>query len=188
MKETFRQSMAWLHTWMGLLVGWLLYFMFVTGTAGYLDTEIDRWMRPELPVAAYPLPARDVVRTARTFLEAQAPAARRWTIAVPVDRNEPYLRVTWRSVSGGPGASGAAYLDPASGAVLATRDTGGGQALYRMHWALHYLPLIAAEAIVGAATLFMLVGLVTGVVVHRRIFADFFTFRPGKGQRSWLDA
>ena len=31
--------------------------------------------------------------------------------------------------------------------------------------------------------------LVTGVVTHRRIFKDFFTFRPGKGgQRAWLDA
>lgn len=39
--------MAPLHTWVGVLFGWLLYFMFVTGTAGYLDTEIDRWMRPE---------------------------------------------------------------------------------------------------------------------------------------------
>lgn len=33
----------------------------------------------------------------------------------------------------------------------------------------------------------MLVGLATGLVVHRRIFRDFFTFRPNKGQRSWLD-
>ena len=46
MKDRFRQSMAWLHTWLGLLFGWVLYFIFVTGTAGYLDTEIDRWMRP----------------------------------------------------------------------------------------------------------------------------------------------
>ena len=52
MKETFRASMAWLHTWAGLLLGWVLYFMFVTGTAGYLDTEIDRWMQPELPLVA----------------------------------------------------------------------------------------------------------------------------------------
>jgi uncharacterized iron-regulated membrane protein len=34
----------------------------------------------------------------------------------------------------------------------------------------------------------MMVALVSGVIVHRRIFQDFFTFRPGKGQRSWLDA
>jgi len=35
--------------------------------------------------------------------------------------------------------------------------------------------------------MFMLVALITGVIIHRRIFKDFFTFRPGKKQRSWLD-
>nr|WP_301273807.1 PepSY-associated TM helix domain-containing protein [Acetobacter cerevisiae] len=30
--------------------------------------------------------------------------------------------------------------------------------------------------------------MLTGIVAHRRIFLDFFTFRPKKGQRSWLDA
>ena len=32
MKEGFRQSMAWLHTWSGLLFGWLLFAIFLTGT------------------------------------------------------------------------------------------------------------------------------------------------------------
>lgn len=34
----------------------------------------------------------------------------------------------------------------------------------------------------------MLLAVITGVVTHKKIFTDFFTFRPGKGQRSWLDA
>jgi uncharacterized iron-regulated membrane protein len=34
----------------------------------------------------------------------------------------------------------------------------------------------------------MLVAILSGIVTHKRIFKDFFTFRPGKGQRSWLDA
>ena len=36
--------------------------------------------------------------------------------------------------------------------------------------------------------MFMLVAILSGIVTHKRIFKDFFTFRPGKGQRSWLDA
>lgn len=28
----FRQANAWLHTWTGLLLGWLLYAVFLTGT------------------------------------------------------------------------------------------------------------------------------------------------------------
>ena len=42
--------------------------------------------------------------------------------------------------------------------------------------------------LVGWISMCMLVALISGVVVHKRIFKDFFTFRPGKGQRSWLDA
>ncbi|KAG0751260.1 hypothetical protein G6F24_014486 [Rhizopus arrhizus] len=49
MKNGFRQSMAWLHTWTGLLVGWLLLLIFMAGTASYYREEISRWMRPELP-------------------------------------------------------------------------------------------------------------------------------------------
>jgi len=189
MKEQFRQSMAWLHTWLGLLFGWLLYFMFVTGTAGYLDTEIDRWMRPELPVARYPLPQDIAIGQAQGYLEAHAAHARRWTITLPVDRNEPYLRVSWQAPrTAAPAASGNAYLDPVSGRQIQTRDTAGGQTLYQMHWRLHYLPDVTSQWIVSVATLVLLIALVTGIVVHRRIFADFFTFRPGKGQRSWLDA
>jgi len=50
-EHVFSCTMSTLHTWTGLLLGWVLYFMFVTGTLGYLDTEIDRWMKPELPKA-----------------------------------------------------------------------------------------------------------------------------------------
>ena len=32
MKEGFRQAMAWLHTWAGLIFGWLLFAIFLTGT------------------------------------------------------------------------------------------------------------------------------------------------------------
>lgn len=175
--------MAWLHTWLGLLTGWVLYFMFVTGTAGYLDTEIDRWMRPELPATRLPVPQEPALAQARAFLETHAADARRWTITLPIDRNEPHLQVSWRGA-----APGTAYLDPGTGQRLAVRETGGGQLLYQMHWRLHYLAGGTAEWIVGIATLALLVALVTGTVAHRRLFADFFTFRPGKGQRSWLDA
>ncbi len=187
----FRQAMAWLHTWSGLILGWLLFFIFLTGTAGYFDTEIDRWMQPELPRAQ---PRADTAATAAVLLQrlrSEAPAAERWLLLLPVDRNQPYPGIAWRgaaAATGASAASGSARVDGSSGKTLAARDTGGGQALYRMHWRLHYLSRAQADVIVGVATLFMLVALITGVIIHKKIFKDFFTFRPGKGQRSWLDA
>lgn len=43
--------------------------------------------------------------------------------------------------------------------------------------------------IVGACAMVLLIALISGIVTHRRIFADFFTFRPDRSrQRAWLDA
>lgn len=190
MKGAFRQSMGWLHTWAGLVVGWVLFFMFLTGTAGYFDTEIDMWMQPERPLVQDHMTAGAAAARARAYLETAAPDAERWFINVPSYRH-PELRLFWRTQpgpDGKPGRTGRARLDPETGEPIAYRDTGGGQLLYHMHWRLHYMPVRVAEWIVGVCTMFMLIGIITGVIIHKRIFRDFFTLRFGKGQRSWLDA
>ncbi len=185
MKQTFRQSMAWLHTWAGLVLGWVLYLMFVTGTAGYLDTEIDRWMKPEAPPAAANVNALEAAQVGAIWLQTQAPVARRWFIALPSDRNNPYLRTFWEDADGNTGNDN---LDIATGRPFDTRETGGGQLLYQMHWRLHYLPETFTNWFISVATMFMFVAMVTGIIIHKNIFKDFFTFRPRKGQRSWMDA
>ena len=68
MKNGFRQSMAWLHTWTGLLVGWVLLLIFMAGTASYYREEISRWMRPELPRNA--VDADQAAANALAFLRA----------------------------------------------------------------------------------------------------------------------
>lgn len=44
MKNNFRQSMAWLHTGSGLVVGWFLFLIFMGGTASYFRQEITQYM------------------------------------------------------------------------------------------------------------------------------------------------
>ncbi|MEM8937553.1 MAG: PepSY-associated TM helix domain-containing protein, partial [Pseudomonadota bacterium] len=86
--------------------------------------------------------------------------------------------------------SGNVIFNPVTGAAVSTeevRATGGGDLLYRMHYVLHYMPRAMGEYIVVICTLLMFAGLVTGIIIHKKIFKDFFTFRPAKGQRSWLD-
>src|SRR3546814_12943346 len=50
------------------------------------------------------------------------------------------------------------------------------------------MPVVWGRWLAGVAAMFMLVAIVSGVITHKKIFVDFFTFRWGKGQRSWLDA
>ncbi len=182
MNGTFRQSMNWLHTWSGLLVGSLLYFMFITGSLGYFDTEIDRWMQPEI-VLSGEAEASEMVLLAEKYVTQQVANVESWRVALPVGR-EPLLTVSWQDTQG---ASGETILNPHTGLPVAVRKTGGGQLLYMMHWQLHYLPNQVARWLTSIAAMFMLIALITGIVVHKKIFKDFFTFRPNKKQRSWLD-
>lgn len=202
MKEGFRQCTAWLHTWSGLIVGWVLFFVFVTGTVGYFQAEITRWMQPELPLSAKPETNTDsvqAVQVALNRLEQVAPAAARWTITLPHEsfnqRSWQDLRIAWEEMpqsGNGAGSAGSEQLSASTGEVLPAgpqpRATAGGRTLYRMHYELRYIPYEWAIRIVGACTMLMLLAIVTGVITHKKIFKDFFTFRPGKGQRSWLDA
>src|SRR5690606_31855530 len=110
MKEGFRQCMAWLHTWTGLVAGWVLFFVFVTGTAGYFNYEIDRWMRPELPLASAsdpaPLNTRQAIERAQAYLQANYPEAEFWNIGLPVERTQPQFSVFAREARKADGSAG----------------------------------------------------------------------------------
>jgi len=178
-----RQAMAGLHTWTGLMFGWLLYAMFLTGAASYFREEISQWMRPELPVLTQAPVAADSAARAVATLQVLAPGATQWVIDLAGARTN-VVAASWRIGE----IDGHAVLDPLTGQALAARTTDGGEFFYYFHFSLHYLPRVAARWLVGLATMFMLVALVSGVITHKKIFANFFTFRRGKGQRSWLDA
>ena len=196
MKEGFRQSMAWLHTWSGLLVCWILLLVFCAGTASYYRAEITLWMQPELHAAASNrVSTEQAAATAQSAMQERAAGATRWFITLPGERN-PALQLGWNKPSkpgekkkGRRGNFHSEKADPSTGEVLSKpRETRGGEFLYRLHFDLHYMSALWARWIVGFCAMFMLVSIISGIVTHKRIFKDLFTFRPKKGQRSWLDA
>ncbi|SEN17075.1 Uncharacterized iron-regulated membrane protein [Luteibacter sp. UNCMF331Sha3.1] len=185
MKEGLRQSMAWLHTWVGLLFGWLLFAVFVTGTTAYFQDEITRWMQPEI-AGERNLDAS--AEGALAYMKTHAQGAESWTIQLPNERSVAAMGYwkekgetfrQWRDH---------AFMVDGQGRKVDARDTTGGWLLYRLHFDLHYVPVLWGRWAVGLAAMFMLVAIVSGVITHKKIFADFFTMRFGKGQRSWLDA
>ncbi|GEP05185.1 PepSY-associated TM helix domain-containing protein [Methylobacterium oxalidis] len=187
MHKGFRQSMAWLHTWSGLVVGWVLFAVFVTGTASYYRPEITRWMQPELHSreAFGPDALAAAVERGVAYMHVHADGARAWFITPPRP-DKPVVELFWRRGAGQ--APGHVLLDPETGAPAAVRDTRGGDFLYQFHFELN-LPPLWGRWIVGICTMILLVSLVSGIITHRRIFADFFTFRRNRShQRGWLDA
>ncbi|MDH7638335.1 PepSY-associated TM helix domain-containing protein [Sphingomonas sp. MAHUQ-71] len=183
MKNGLRQSMSTVHTWSGLLLGWLLYVMFLCGTVAYFQEEVTRWMQPEVAPAHS---QAEAVAGAQAWLTRHAGDALSWYIAPP-GRRGAVTQVYWQPADPASGGRTSATLD-GQGREVVARATSGGYFLYRLHFDLHYLPVIWARIIVGIAAMFMLVAILSGIITHKKIFADFFMLRFGKGQRSWLDA
>ncbi|WP_182286796.1 PepSY-associated TM helix domain-containing protein [Comamonas testosteroni] len=184
-----RQTMSWLHTWCGLVCGWLLCAIFLTGSISVFREPITLWMQggPLEGSGQQPLSLDErllALRLAEQHLSKTAPDASIWRIGLPLRTGEG-VKVFAHTQDGDLQAS----LHAQTGEALpepATRETEGGRHFMSFHYSLQ--GGIAGFWVVGLVSMCMMVALVSGVIVHRRIFQDFFTFRPGKGQRSWLDA
>ena len=187
-----RQTMSDLHTWAGLLCGWFLYAMFLTGTVSYFKDEISQWMRPEMPHRSVVPDAAEAAQRIAGKLQELAPNAPQWSMRLPDERYttmDSFWRLPRGQTAGPNGRSfGSANFDPLTGDKVASRETVGGEFFYRFHFQFHYMPVLWGRWLAGFCAMFMLVAIVSGVITHKKIFTDFFTFRWGKGQRSWLDA
>ncbi|SAL79089.1 membrane protein [Caballeronia peredens] len=184
-----RQTMSDLHIWAGLLAGWILYAMFLTGTVSYFKDEISQWMRPEQPQQRVVADPALVAQRVAATLGAIAAGSPQWSFDLPSERSS-VIGSFWRT----PGAANGkrtfeeASFDPATGKRTSARGTLGGEFFYRFHFQFYYMPVLWGRWLAGLCAMFMLVAIVSGVITHKKIFTDFFTFRWGKGQRSWLDA
>ena len=196
MKETFFRTLSWLHTWAGLLVCWVLLLIFFAGSLSYFRHEISLWAEPELHRGTFQdYQANQLISQldkGQHYIESHSPAeTQRWLINFPTQRS-PMLSFAWqlppeKGQRRGKIEQHTALAD-GSGVITDVRDSRRGDFFYRLHFDLHYMPAITARYIVGVCTMFMLIALISGIVIHKRIFKDLFSFRQNKGARSWLDA
>lgn len=181
MHKGIRQSMAWLHSWTGLIFGWLVFAIFLMGSLSYYRHEINLWMQPVL--AQYEVKQDIAIKTAYQYLQENAPDAKSWylTVATP---ESPVNTMYWEKADG---SYGNATLDANTGKELQLSATLGGDFFYRFHYQLFGIPIIVGRLVVCLAAFIMLIALVSGIITHKKIFTDFFTLRTFKSQRSWLD-
>ncbi|WP_243453606.1 PepSY-associated TM helix domain-containing protein, partial [Polymorphobacter multimanifer] len=81
------------------------------------------------------------------------------------------------------------HVDPATGALLDDPGSLGGTGFFfPFHFSLHLRAFDLGYWLVGIAAMAMLVLSVSGVIIHKKLFADFFTLRiVRKPQRTTLD-
>ena len=176
--------MTWLHTWAGVALGSLLFAIFWMGSLCVFDREIDRWMMPGTRLA--PSTQRiSVDRVAAAATLVLPPAASQWRADLPTER-VPVLRLSYQDSAGN---AAVRQLDPARYELIPDQETEGATGfIFPFHYGLHLKWLELGKWLAGLAGMAMLVLLVSGVVIHKKIFSQFFTFRPKKRlPRSSLD-
>jgi uncharacterized iron-regulated membrane protein len=182
MFQTLRQSMTWLHTWAGVVLGGLLFVIFFMGTLSVFDREIDRWMMPSTRLAA---PTGTVSLDAiRPQIDKLVGGTGDYAVFLP-DERTPFLLVSFRSKQG----SRSIAIDPATGELLPEAQTlGASRFFYPLHYSLLIRFMNIGPWIVGVAAMAMMALLVTGIIIHSGILTNFFTFRPRERlHRSSLD-
>lgn len=211
MFQNFRQAMAWLHTWFGLVLGFVLMAAFFFGALSVFDREIDRWALPATRFEPQPMPSFErVLRPAFERLQPDPALVEAMRPRVDGPMPERFDRIAYWSaytthrdpvlaiyagweVPGAKNPDEQLYalgtIDPRDGSAL--RDDQlkiGSGFFYPMHYSLTVDWKNLGFWIVGLAAMAMLAALVSGVVMHRRLFRELFTFRPDRARlRSVLD-
>lgn len=211
MFSSFRLSMTWLHTWFGLVLGYVLMIVFFFGALSVFDREIDRWAIPQTRFEPQPMPSFDKLLAPifrQITPEEEELEAARGRVGGPLPATLPLMNWSAYTTHRDPVLSlfaefavthnpndpddhvhGHLTIDPRDGRVLPHDQLKiGSEFFYPMHYSLHLHWKDLGYWIVGLAALVMLAALVSGVVMHRKIFRELFTFRPNKHtQRSVLD-
>lgn len=176
--------MNWLHTWMGVALAGILFIIFWMGTLTVFHLEIDKWMMPEIrSVVEVDGPLDPIVMSRIGELQIEPTTS---VAVIPAHERMPLI--IFRRYGDSVGFE-EVFLHPETGEVVERTDTlGASEFFYPFHYMLHVSWKGVGYGIVGLAAIAMLIMVVSGLFLHRKIFQDFFTFRPKKAaRRSTLD-
>lgn len=216
--STGRQAMTWLHTWLGLIFGFILMVCFFFGSLSVFDREIDRWAIPETRFDPQLMPSFDemlihsfeAIQPDKQEYEANMPEFHNFDAGPMTPRSELPMDELWaytthrdpvlrmgvgfrvpepKEVDGHNHIHGETTINPLTGQSISDQQLKiGSDWFYPLHYSLNLNWKNIGIYIVGLAAFMMLVALVTGVIIHRKIFKEFFTFRRSKNaQRNTLD-
>jgi uncharacterized iron-regulated membrane protein len=193
MEKSFTQRMSWLHTWFGLVLGWLAFALFLTGTLSVFWLEIQHWAQPELHGAKM-LSTPATVEYSLDYLGRVAPDSKRWNVYMPDFERHPLLVLSWLDEND---AQQFKRLVPDGSGREVTTVTNGGRFFVDFHWTFNnVVPDLQGRTfkwtymLSGFVGMAFLIGTITGLVIHKKIFRNFFTFRRTAKvpQTRWLDA
>ena len=187
MGQPFLKALYGLHRWLGLGLGLLLYLVCVSGTVALFTAELAPWARAGLDVPATG-PAAGQAGLDRQLDRLLGDAGGRAAsifVHLP-DRWRDHADIAMQPHGDGPPQRIA--VDAADGSPVTPGGSRAAEIVTRLHTDL-LLPSPVGRYLVGGLGAAMLVSLISGVLLHRRILSDLFTLRLGRSLRlAWSDS
>ncbi|MBS1104332.1 PepSY domain-containing protein [Gluconobacter sp. Dm-62] len=176
--------MTWLHGWVGFIGGLVLVVTFTGGTLALFDTEITRWMQPELSNVAFSPMTDDALNRAGDLALSMRRNGLIVFLNLPSSR-DPVLRLLHYDGHAFVGTA----VNASDGADIPLRDTTGGQIFFDLHHSLYRGPSIG-NFVTEAAAVGLIIAVISGVIIHfRNLLPDLILFRPFAAPgRAWMDA
>jgi len=192
MKSISIKKLYGIHSWVGLITGILLFVIAFTGAVSvFARPEIKIWANPEIraPITI------DHQRIEQLIAEYAplVPEAYREEIMIflPRTRAFAHLNIVFEAHSDEGGAKGILYAFSPTTYELKYRNEGSIEQLFAQrptdmadfiadfHADLH-LGRPVGLLLTGILGLTLMASIVTGIIIHRKILAQLFTFRPSK--------
>lgn len=168
-----RRALLWLHRWVGITAGLVIFVIAVSGGALVFEHRIQRWLRPDLyPQPSAPASERAPLTTALANLQATHHGARVQGLRLPRDEADALVLFTGQM---------AVHFDPRDGRLLGTRPRMGGweQTMIKLHVSL--LQGQTGGTIVVVATCITIVLSLSGLWLWWPL--RIFTLRRGSNMR-----
>lgn len=181
------------HSWTGISLGLFLFVVCFTGSLAMFYHEIKSWEDParRLAIAESPVPVQPLIDA---WLADTPPDEVEFVSVDFPNPYEPYYYGRFsHATDDGPSEFHERRWSTASGEVLPERGEGLATWLLDFHRDLMWPDFMGGRqigrGIVGIAGIVMLLSIVTGILTHRKILKEVFTFRRQRSIRvKWKDA
>lgn len=190
----FLRFMFAAHAMPGLVLSGLLFVVCLSGTITTLIPEFEIWEQPA-PATDVNLSTEAAIKGIKNAMGKAPPEAHLEFVILnsggTAAQRQPLARIHGHAHDPdggeGKGFTEVMLLDPATGAVGAEMSTPASNFIERLHTDLH-APSPWGRYLVGITGVLLLTSLISGALLHQRMFRDAFRLRLGSsGRVAWAD-
>lgn len=193
MNKQRHQRIDLLHSWIGIIVGLLIYIVSFSGVIALFGNELQTWEDPNtrIEIQEEPAPYTPLVDRFVKDIKSELPDDYHVdSVLVLYPKAEtPYYYAEINSINkDNEHRKDKRHWNPNTGNIIPDRGNG------LTHWLIDFhrrlmLPETLGRSVVGIAGLLLMLSIISGIIIHKNIFKEFFSWRLNRSLRvGWRES